>query len=143
LVVLTVMLASRPETKPPQVASAEQSKPDKAQAPPAPTVQKEAVAEGRKKAVAEKKVQGVKESSRVRTLAETTGAPAVVSLVVQPWGEIYLDGRMQGVSPPLLELQVVAGRHEIKIRNTTFPPYTQVIRVKSGQKIKIKHTFAN
>jgi hypothetical protein len=143
LVVLTVMLASRPETKPPQVASAEQSKPDKAQAPSAATVQKEGVAEGRKKAVAEKKVQGVKESSRVRTLAETTGAPAVVSLVVQPWGEIYLDGRMQGVSPPLLELQVVAGRHEIKIRNTTFPPYTQVIRVKSGQKIKIKHTFAN
>jgi len=96
-----------------------------------------------KKKVPEKKVQGVKESSRVRTLAETTGAPAVVSLVVQPWGEIYLDGRMQGVSPPLLELQVVAGKHEIKIRNTKFPVYTQVIRVKSGQKIKIRHTFAN
>lgn len=94
-------------------------------------------------APAEKKVQGVKQSSRVRTLAETMGAPAVVTLMVQPWGEIYLDGRMQGVSPPLLELQVVAGKHEIKIRNTTFPAYSQVINVKSGEKIKIKHTFAN
>ncbi|MDP1634075.1 MAG: PEGA domain-containing protein, partial [Gallionellaceae bacterium] len=91
----------------------------------------------------EKKVQGVKESARVRTLIETTGAPAVVGLMVQPWGEIYLDGRLQGVSPPLMELQVVAGKHEIKIKNTTFPAYTEVIRVKSGEKIKIKHKFAD
>lgn len=89
----------------------------------------------------EKKVQGVKESARVRTLIETTGAPAVVSLNVLPWGEIYLDGRLQGVSPPLMELQVVAGKHEIKIKNTKFPPFTEVIRVKSGEKIKIKYKF--
>jgi len=145
LVVLMVMIASRPESKPVQVASAEQAKPGQAAAPQiAASEQKEIVAAERKKtAAAEKKVQGVKQSSRVRTLAETTGAPAVVSLVVQPWGEIYLDGRMQGVSPPLLELQVVAGKHEIRIRNTTFPVFTQVIRVKSGEKIKIRHKFTN
>lgn len=91
----------------------------------------------------EREVQGVKQSSRMRTLAETIGAPAVVSLVIQPWGEIYLDGRMQGVSPPLMELQVVPGQHEIKIRNTTLPTVTKIITVKSGEKIKIKHKFAN
>ncbi len=147
LVVLTVVLASRPTAKVAQVASAEQTATERVtpgQAPsPAAPVQGSASEKPKKKAVPEKKVQGVKQSSRVRTLAETTGAPAVVSLVVQPWGEIYLDGRMQGISPPLLELQVVAGKHEIRIRNTTFPVYTQVIRVKSGEKIKIKHTFAN
>jgi hypothetical protein len=148
LVVLTVVLASRPTAKVAQVASAEQATteqvtPGQAPSPAAPAQKGSASEKPTKKAVPEKKVQGVKESSRVRTLAETTGAPAVVSLVVQPWGEIYLDGRMQGISPPLLELQVVAGKHEIKIRNTKFPVYTQVIRVKSGQKIKIRHTFAN
>jgi hypothetical protein len=61
--------------------------------------------------------------------------------MVQPWGEIYLDGRMQGVSPPLLELQVAAGTHEIMIRNTTFPAVTKVIKVKSGEKITIRHKF--
>lgn len=147
LVVLTVILASRPTAKVAQVASAgpattEQVTPGQAPSPAAPA-QKESATEKPRKKAPEKKVQGVKESSRVRTLAETTGAPAVVSLVVQPWGEIYLDGRMQGISPPLLELQVVAGKHEIKIRNTKFPAYTQVIRVKSGEKIKIRHTFAN
>jgi serine/threonine-protein kinase len=64
-------------------------------------------------------------------------------MVITPWGEISLDGRIQGVSPPLLELQVVEGKHVIKISNTTFPPVTQTITVKAGERIKIKHKFAD
>jgi hypothetical protein len=89
----------------------------------------------------EKKIQGVKESARIRTLEDTTGGPAVVSLAILPWGDVYLDGKKQGASPPLMELQVVAGRHTLEIRNTTFPVYKQVIRVKSGANIKIRHSF--
>ncbi len=89
----------------------------------------------------------VNPSAKVRTLEETAeikpGAAALVSVAVTPWGEVYLDGRMQGVSPPLAELQVTPGKHEIEIRNTTFPAYTQTIYVKSGEKIKIKFKFAN
>ncbi|HUX89488.1 MAG TPA: adenylate/guanylate cyclase domain-containing protein [Gallionellaceae bacterium] len=81
--------------------------------------------------------------ARVRTLEETTGAAAVMSLVVLPWGEVYLDGRMQGVSPPLIELQVAPGKHEIEIRNSNFPVYKQTIQPKVGEKLNIKHTFAN
>jgi hypothetical protein len=87
-------------------------------------------------------VQGVNQSSRVRTLEETTGAPAVVTLVIVPWGDVYLDNRRQGASPPLLELQVLAGKHVIEVRNMTFPVFTQVVNVKSGEKIKIRHSFA-
>lgn len=161
LIVLTVKLASRPEPKVARETAAEQAqaKSDKPQIPPtdetsgnkvaaadvneAAAAPKKTAPKTKKPHSDEKKVQGVKESSRVRTLAETMGAPAVVSLGVQPWGEIYLDGRMQGVSPPLMELQVVAGKHEIKIRNTTFPTITKIITVKAGEKIKIKHKFAN
>ena len=86
-------------------------------------------------------------SARVRRLEETVvvkpGDAALVSVAVTPWGEVYLDGRMQGVSPPLAELQVAPGKHEIEIRNTTFPVYSQSIYVKAGEKIKIKHKFAN
>ena len=64
-----------------------------------------------------------------------------VSLAVTPWGEIYLDGRMQGVSPPLTELEVLPGAHEIVIRNTAFPPYSRIFRVWAGKAIKIKHKF--
>jgi serine/threonine-protein kinase len=89
----------------------------------------------------EKKIQGVKESARIRTLEDTTGGPAVINLSILPWGEIYLDGKKQGVSPPLMELQVVAGRHTLEIRNATFPVYKEVIRVKPGANIKIRHSF--
>lgn len=94
------------------------------------------------------KVDSVKKNgkpsiARVRTLEETSGAAAVMSLVVLPWGEVYLDSRLQGVSPPLIELQVAPGKHEIEIRNASFPVYKQTIQVKVGEKLTIKHTFAN
>lgn len=104
-------------------------------APPAPAPKVE------KTPPPEKKIQGVKESARIRTLEDTTGGPAVVSLAILPWGEIYLDGKKQGVSPPLMELQVVAGKHTLEIRNSTFPVYKKVIRVTPGSNIKIRHSF--
>ena len=86
-------------------------------------------------------------SSSTRTLDQTTAvessASALVGIAVTPWGEVYLDGRMQGVSPPLTELQVTPGKHEIEIRNTTFPAYIQSINVKADEKVKIKHKFTN
>ena len=81
--------------------------------------------------------------AKVRTLEETTGEAAVMRLVVVPWGEVYLDGRLQGVSPPLIELQVAPGEHVIEIWNTNFPPYKQTIQVKVGEKFKIKHKFGH
>lgn len=159
LLALFVKIASHSELKPAQLASIEPVKIDRLPASSvAETVQNNVVKEApkggepesskttqksKKIAAAEKKSRAAKKNARVRTLAETTGAPAVVSLGILPWGEVYLDGRMQGVSPPLMELQVVEGKHEIKIRNTTFPTVTRVITVKSGDKIKIKHRFAN
>ncbi len=87
---------------------------------------------------------GVK-MTNVRTLEQTTavdaGAKASVDVAVAPWGEVYLDGRMQGVSPPLAELQVAPGKHELEIRNTSFPAYVQRIEVKAGERIKVKHKF--
>jgi hypothetical protein len=170
LVALTVKLVNRPVSKPvaaiapqqPQIAKAEperslpatSSKPaaenkapqrseTKLKLPSEAKTAKNESKKSRKADVPEKKVQGVNQSARVRTLVETTGAPALVSMVITPWGEISLDGRIQGVSPPLLELQVVEGKHVIKISNTTFPPVTQTITVKAGERIKIKHKFAD
>lgn len=161
LIVVAVRIMHRPAAPLPPVAEAPvpvavvQAASEVVAAPPKkiaePAVEKKPKAarpaqEKPKRASAEQKVTG-KEISTTRTLEETTavepGVAAVVGVAVAPWGEIYLDGRMQGVSPPLAELHVVPGRHEIEIRNTTFPPYTQSIHVKAGEQIKIKHKFAN
>ena len=71
------------------------------------------------------------------------GPMASVSIAVAPWGEVYVDGKKQGVSPPLETLSITPGKHEIEIRNTTFTPYTLSVQVSADEQLKIKHKFTN
>jgi class 3 adenylate cyclase len=75
------------------------------------------------------------------TTPEMPAAPAMVSLGIAPWGEVYVDGNKMGVSPPLNSLQVEPGKHLIEIRNTTFSSYKQTVDLKPGEQLKIKHKF--
>ncbi|MFA6015517.1 MAG: adenylate/guanylate cyclase domain-containing protein [Gallionellaceae bacterium] len=69
--------------------------------------------------------------------------PGQVSLSIKPWGEVYVDGKMSGVSPPLTRLKVSPGSHVIEIRNSTFPVYRQSINVRAGELASVSHKFAN
>jgi hypothetical protein len=70
-------------------------------------------------------------------------ASSRLSIAVTPWGEVYLDGKIQGVFPPLAELRVTPGEHVIEIRNTTLPPFTTRIEAKADESQKIRYKFAN
>jgi serine/threonine-protein kinase len=67
--------------------------------------------------------------------------PTSLSLGISPWGEVYVDGNKKGVSPPINTVSVTPGKHEIEIRNTTFPPYKQTVDLKPGEQLKIRHKF--
>jgi class 3 adenylate cyclase len=71
----------------------------------------------------------------------STGAPAIVSFAIAPWGEIYVDGQKRGVSPPMRELELSPGRYKIEVRNTTFPAHVRTIEVESGAQFRIRHRF--
>ena len=73
--------------------------------------------------------------------ASEAQAKATVMLAVSPWGEVYVDGKRVGVSPPLSTLQLEAGKHEVEIRNLAFAPYRKTVNLKSGQSLKIRHKF--
>ena len=157
LIVVTIKIKYRssapllPVAEAPPVHTAAQVASEVAEVPPKkaePIVEKKPKAAKKKPMpVRTDQEESGKQISSTRTLKQTTGveerAEALVSIAVTPWGEVYLDGRMQGVSPPLAELHVTPGKHEIEIRNTTFQAYTEGIHVKAGEKIKIKHKFAN
>jgi hypothetical protein len=64
-----------------------------------------------------------------------------VELAVAPWGEVLVDGRSRGVSPPLRMLDVAPGMHTIEIRNSTFPARVERVEVKPGEAVKIRHRF--
>jgi hypothetical protein len=82
-----------------------------------------------------------KEKPAATAPAATAQGTAVVSLAIAPWGEVYVDGEKQGVSPPLHELRISAGAHTIEVRNTTFPSHVETVRAKAGARIKIKYKF--
>lgn len=71
----------------------------------------------------------------------TARETAVVGLAITPWGEVYVDGAKQGVSPPLHKLRISAGEHTIEVRNTSFPSHVETIRAKPGEHIRIKYMF--
>ncbi len=66
---------------------------------------------------------------------------ARVALAVTPWGEVYVDGRKRGISPPLAEIRIAPGKHTVEIRNTTFQPYATTVDLAAEASLKIKHKF--
>jgi class 3 adenylate cyclase len=64
-----------------------------------------------------------------------------LELAVLPWGEVLVDGKSRGVSPPLRTLDIAAGSHTIEIRNSTFPSRVEKVNLKAGEAITIRHRF--
>src|SRR5690349_3049648 len=64
-----------------------------------------------------------------------------LELAIAPWGEVVVDGKSRGVSPPLRVLDLPAGAHTIEVRNSTFPAHVQKVQVKAGEAVKIQHRF--
>jgi len=155
-VVVTLALVLRggnSETEPskPQVAvESKSAKPAQSTVAPAPGTQEtrrsitaapQATPEARKTVPAPK--------SEASKLAEAAPAAAAlpashtvsIALAINPWGEVYLDGKKMGVSPPLKELQVTPGKHTIEIKNTSFASHAETLEVKLDDRLKIKHEF--
>jgi len=75
------------------------------------------------------------------TAPSATAEPGFISFAISPWGEIHVDGRRRGVSPPLREVEVSPGWHRVEVRNADFPVYAETVEVQPGARIRIKHRF--
>lgn len=71
------------------------------------------------------------------------GMPGVgiVRLAVSPWGQIEVDGRPAGVTPPLTQLELKPGRHTITLRNSDFPAHTVTVTVDGREPVTLRHRF--
>jgi eukaryotic-like serine/threonine-protein kinase len=100
--------------------------------------------------------QPPRESARERRARETrereartaAATPAVVALgtvriAVSPWGNVEVDGTAVGTTPPLNELTLPEGRHQITVRNADFPPYSTSVNVVPGQAVTLRHRFGS
>ena len=78
-----------------------------------------------------------------RALAATPVGSGVVRLAVSPWGQVEVDGSAVGTAPPLTEITMTEGKHQITIRNADFPPYSASVTVTPGQPLTVKHKFGS
>jgi serine/threonine-protein kinase len=66
-----------------------------------------------------------------------------VVLAVSPWGEVYVDGKLRGTTPPLAEVELPPGRHRIEIRNSAQLPFHTFVELQAGDTQRIRHSFPN
>ena len=65
----------------------------------------------------------------------------ILRIAISPWGAVEVDGRAVGNSPPLTELSLPAGRHQVTVRNTDLPPFSTSVNVTADQPVTLKHKF--
>ncbi len=79
-------------------------------------------------------------ASAARLIAPATGT---VKIAISPWGLVEVDGASSGAAPPITELTLGEGRHQIVIRNGDNPPHTVTVNVIAGQTISVRHKFGS
>ena len=60
---------------------------------------------------------------------------------VSPWGEIYVDRKLHGTTPPLKTVDLPPGRHRIELRNSDQPHYVIYTTLEPGDVRRIRHQF--
>jgi hypothetical protein len=68
-------------------------------------------------------------------------SPGAVTFEIKPQGEIYIDGALKGVSPPLKRIQLPAGKHVIEVRSGTLKPLVVELSIGPGEEFAVQHVF--
>ena len=92
----------------------------------------------------ERRAREARERDARLAAASTPVAPlarGLVRIAISPWGEVEVDGKPAGTSPPLTELSLTEGRHQIVIRNADLPPHSTTINVTADQPTTLKYKF--
>lgn len=102
----------------------------------------------RRSSSARTRTNGAEDSAHESRRADATAAAAAPTtgallLAVSPWGEVEVDGRPSGTTPPLTRLTLPAGTHSVTLRNADFPPYTVQIQVSADKAVTLRHRFGS
>jgi len=67
--------------------------------------------------------------------------PGAVTFDVKPEGEVYVDGVLKGMSPPLKRIQLPAGKHVVEVRSGNLKPMVVDLAIGPGEEFAVQHTF--
>jgi hypothetical protein len=66
---------------------------------------------------------------------------AKLIIAVAPQGEIYIDGKHYGTTPPIATLELEPGIRRIEVRSGSRKPYLTYMTVQAGEVRRIQHDF--
>ena len=69
------------------------------------------------------------------------GGTAQLVLAVSPRGDVYIDGKHHGTTPPTTTLDLEPGMHRIEVRSGSRSPYVTYMTVEAGDVRRIRHDF--
>jgi serine/threonine-protein kinase len=111
-------------------------------APTTPTAAKETAKDRKAREAKERETRDARERELRLAATKPAAVPTgTVRIAISPWGNVEVDGAASGVAPPLTELTLAEGRHQIVVRNGDFAPFVATINVVAGQTASIRHKF--
>jgi serine/threonine-protein kinase len=66
-----------------------------------------------------------------------------LSLVVDPWAEVHVDGQLLTVTPTAEQFMLAPGRHFVKLSHPQFLPITREVDIERGKLAKLKVTLSS
>ena len=97
----------------------------------------------RPRVAAKPAVREAREPPAPKPAKAAPAATGLLQLAVTPWGQIEVDGKGAGVTPPLAQLTLSVGEHVITVRNSDFAPHTVTVRVAADQPVVVRHRFGS
>jgi serine/threonine-protein kinase len=73
--------------------------------------------------------------------AQQREGTARVVVAVSPGGEIYIDDKHYGTTPPITTFELQPGMHRIEVRSGSRKPYLTYMTVQPGDVRRIRHDF--
>jgi serine/threonine-protein kinase len=105
--------------------------------PPRESAKDRKAREGRER---EARENDARVAAAAKLVAPLTGT---VRIAISPWGLVEVDGAPSGAAPPITELTLAEGRHQIVVRNGDFAPYSASITVTAGQTVSLRYKFGS
>jgi eukaryotic-like serine/threonine-protein kinase len=75
------------------------------------------------------------------SIAQTTSTTGRIRIIATPWGEVEVDGKKMGVSPPLTILSLEPGEHTVVLRNSDYAARTFKVKVQLDKTERVAHKF--
>jgi len=129
--------AAAPNPLPPKALGAEPSPPAKTASPPTRESEQPVTAGT---ALAQEAPRAPQ--PRAKISKPQPGGTARLIVAVSPHGELYVDGKHHGTTPPITTLVLEPGMHRIEIRSGSRKPYLTYMVVQAGEQRRIRHDFA-